>query len=215
MTDEANSILMGSGAPALKFETLGTLHTGTVVAEPTSSQQTDFRTKVPETWKDGSPKMQVLVQVRTTQRDPQKPEDDGTRTLYIKGKELTNAIRNAVRQSGANGIHTGGILTVQYVADGPAEVGFNPPKLYAASYQPPAVSFSGVSAPPAQQAAVQQGLYPPAAPAPQANPVAAAIGATGPARPANVDPAMWDRLTPDQRAAVAAAAAPAAQPIPY
>lgn len=209
---DPNSILMGGGSPALKFDQIGTVHTGTVVAEPTASQQTDFRTKVPETWPDGSPKMQVLVQVATTLRDPEKPEDDGTRTLYIKGKELTNAIRNAVRQSGANGIHTGGILTVQYVADGPAQAGFNPPKLYAATYQPPAVSLAGVGAPtsaPQQQAAPVAQHLPPVA-----QQTAAAVG-VGPARPANVDPAMWDRLNVDQRAAVAAAAAPAAQPIPY
>jgi hypothetical protein len=214
---DPNSILMGGGSPALKFDTIGAVHTGTVVAEPTASQQTDFRTKTPEFWPDGSPKMQVLVQMSTTLRDPEKPEDDGTRTLYIKGKELTNAIRNAVRQSGADGIHTGGVLTVQYVADGPAQAGMNAPKLYAATYQRPAVSLAGVGAPagaPQQQVApvaVQQQVVPQPTVAQQ---TAAAVG-VGPARPANVDPAMWERLTADQRAAVAAAAAPVAQPIPY
>lgn len=216
-TTDPNAILMGGGSPALKFDQIGAAHTGTVVAEPTASQQTDFRTKVPETWPDGSPKMQVLVQLSTTLRDPQKPEDDGTRTLYVKGKELTNAIRNAVRQSGANGIHTGGVLTVQYVADGPAEAGFNPPKLYTAQYQPPAVSLAGVSAPASAPAAQQQQTAPVAQQQlpPVAQQTAAAVGVGGPARPANVDPAMWDRLSADQRAAVAAAAAPAGQPIPY
>lgn len=213
MTQDANDILMGGGAAALKFETVGTLHTGTVVAEPTSSQQTDFRTKVPETWKDGAPKMQVLVQLKTTLRDADKPEDDGTRTLYIKGKELTNAIRTAVRASGANGIHTGGVLTVQYVADGPAENGLNPPKLYAAAYQPPAVSFGGVTAPAAAPAAappVQQHVpqLPVQQPVMQQPlPQAPAIPA-----PAGVDPGMWVRLTPAQQQAVAAAQAAQAQP---
>lgn len=216
MSQDPNDILMGSGSPALKFDAVGAVHTGTVAGEPTASQQTDFRTKVPETWPDGAPKMQVLVQLQTALRDPQKPEDDGTRTLYIKGKELTNAVRQAVRQSGANGIHTGGTLTVQYVADGPAQPGMSPPKLYAAQYQPPAVSFAGVTPPTAQQP-VQQVVPQHTAPAPQQYaPVQqqVAMAVVGPARPANVDPAMWERLSPDQRAAVAAAAQPA-QPIPY
>ncbi len=202
---DPNAILMGGGSPALKFDTIGVTHTGTVVAEPTAMQQTDFRTKTPETWPDGSPKMQVLVQMSTVLRDPEKPEDDGTRTLYIKGRELTGAIRSAVRQSGANGIHTGGVLTVQYVADGPAQAGMNAPKLYAATYQPPAVSLAGVGAP--------AGAPPQAAPT-VTQQTAMAVGVAGPARPANVDPGMWDRLSADQRAAVAAAAAPA-QSIPY
>lgn len=195
MTQDANDILMGSGSPALKFETVGTLHTGTIAAEPTATQQTDFRTKTPETWPDGAPKMQIVVQVSTTLRDPQKPDDDGTRTLYIKGKELTSAIRAAVRASGANGLHTGGVLTVQYVGDGQAQAGMNAPKLYAASYQPPAVSFNGVTAP-AAAPAVQQT---------QPTVVQQAVPAAVAACPPGVDPGMWARLTPAQQQAVAAA----------
>jgi hypothetical protein len=183
---------LGGGTPALKFETVGTSHTGTVAAEPTASQQTDFRTKAPETWPDGSPKMQVLVQMSTTLRDPAKPEDDGTRTLYIKGKELTNAVRAGIQASGANGLHTGGVLTVAYIADGQAQPGMNPPKLYVAQYQPPAASFAGVTAPAA------------AAPAPVAAAPAAMAQQPAIACPPGVDPAMWLQLTPAQQQAVAA-----------
>lgn len=178
---DPNALLMGGGSPALKFETPGTTHTGTLVAEPTAQQQTDFRTKAPETWPDGSPKMQILVQLSTSQRDPSRPDDDGTRTLYVKGRELTNAIRAAVRASGANGLHTGGTLTVTYVGDGQAQAGFNPPKLYAAKYEPSAASFAGVDTPAASSA-------PPAV-----------------SCPPGVDPSMWAQLTPAQQQAVAAA----------
>ncbi|GIE84591.1 hypothetical protein [Actinoplanes regularis] len=202
MTQDANDILMGGGSAALKFDTIGVSHTSTVAAEPTSSQQTDFRTKAPETWPDGSPKMQVLVQLSTTLRDPAKPDDDGTRTLYIKGKELTNAIRNAVRASGASGIHTGGVLTITYVADGPAQAGLSAPKLYAAQYQPPAVSFAGVtaSAAPAPAAPVQAyATQPaPAAVAQQALPGTLAC-------PPGVDPGMWATLPPATQEALVAA----------
>jgi len=191
VTTDANSILMGSGAPAAKFDQIGVSITGTLTREPEAAQQTDFRTKLPETWKDGSPKMQIIVQLATTLRDPQRQDDDGTRSLYIKGKHLTDAIRQAVRQSGANGLHTGGQLTVRYIADGPAEAGLNPPKLYQAQYQPPTVSFSGVT----QAAPVEQ----------QAIPVSLAPAGSDAQAPAGVDPSMWMRLSPQQQAAVAAA----------
>lgn len=205
MTD-ANDILMGSGASALKFE-VGVTHTGTVVAEPVASQQTDFRTKVPETWKDGSPKMQVIVTMATTLRDAEKPHDDGTRALYIKGKHLTEAVRNAIRASGARGIHTGGQLTVMCIGEDPPAPGLEKgAKQYAAQYEPPAVSLAGVGAPAAQPVqqqaspAVQQPVQQYAQPQQQAAPAAAA-----PACPPGVDPAMWVRLTPAQQQAVAAA----------
>ncbi|MER5703496.1 hypothetical protein ABT023_16345 [Micromonospora sp. NPDC002296] len=219
MTTDPNSLLMGSGAPTAKFDQIGTVVSGTVVAEPRATQQTNFRTKLPEVWKDGSPKMQVIVRLATSLRDPQKPDDDGERDLYIKGRELTKVIRDAVRASGANGIHTGGVLTVQYVGDGqPESADVNPPKLYTAQYVPPAVSFGGITGPtgqpPAQPAytpaaapvqhqiplPVQQPAVAPAPVAP-ANPAAAVVG--GP--PPGVDPAMWAVLTDDQRRAVLAA----------
>lgn len=204
MTD-ANDILMGSGAPAAKFDTIGTTITGTVLREPEARQQKDFRTQVPETWPDGSPKMQVIVQIKTDQRDPDRGDDDGTRIVYIKGKELTNAVRNAVRTAGANGIHTGGRLTIRYTGDGPAEKGLNAPKLYDARYEPPAASFDGVTSPaaqpatqqaqPAQQMTAQQYAQP-------------ALGADQPLQcPDNVDPLKWLQLSPEQQQKVVASLA--------
>lgn len=205
MTD-ANDILMGGGAPTAKFATIGAVVTGTVLREPEARQQKDFRTQAPETWKDGSPKMMVVVQLGTTDRDPDRADDDGTRMLYIQGKHLTEAVRQAVRASGANGIHTGGQLTVQYVADGQAENGLNPPKLYAARYEPPAVSLAGVGAPTTQPApaataaTVQQ----------QIHTTPAAVGVL-PQRPAQIDEGTWNRMDAGQQERVAAAFA-AGQP---
>lgn len=191
-TKSGNDILMGSGSPAAKFDTIGAIVTGTVAGEPIARQQTEFRTNAPEFWKDGSAKMQVLVELMTAERDPAKADDDGTRTLYIKGKELTKAIRDAVRQGGADGIHTGGQLTVQYVADGPQGDTANPPKLYAARYVPPAVSFAGVTGPAtqAQPAAVVQQQFPPI----QQQVAASVLGV-----PAGVTPDAWARLNPEQQ----------------
>lgn len=209
---DANALLMGGGKAA-KFETIGATITGTVASEPTAKQQTDFRTGTPETWPDGSPKMQILVQIQTTEQDD--AQDDGIRTLYIKGKELTGAVRTAVRASGARGIHTGGTLTVTYTGDGEQkERGLNPPKLYSAQYIPPAVSFQGVAGPGAAPAApvspapvYQQPIYQaqPAQPVYQQPAQPAQIAAAAPAGAAGgspipmIDASTWARMTPDQQ----------------
>lgn len=211
MTQDANSILMGSGAPAAKFEQVGTTVTGTVAAEPEARQQTNFRTGLPETWKDGSPRMQILVRLATNLRDPQRADDDGERTLFIKGKYLTDAIRQAVRASGAKGIHVGGTLTVTYTGDGPIEPGLEKgPKLYAAQYEPPAVSLSGVSEPAAQTQQPAPATQQPA-PATQQPAPAAQV----PPAPPGVDPKMWDRMDAEQRKRVIAAMAPAGETVPF
>lgn len=212
----ANDILMGNAAPAFKFSAIGDgFDNALVLEEPTATQQTDFRTKTPEIWPDGSPKMQVLVVIQTDQRDPSRPDDDGARTVYVKGKEMTNAVRSGVRASGANGIHKGGRLSMRYIADGPAQQGMNAPKLYSSQYQPPAVSFAGVGTPAVQQqyaAPAQQPVQPQYVPHQQAIQQPQAQSVNAPAAPPGVDPAMWARLTPAQQQAVIAASAAQPQP---
>lgn len=127
---------MGGGVPSARFENHGDSVTGTIYDEPAATQQTDFTTGEPLVWPNGDPRMQVVVTLATDLRDDS--EDDGLRRIYIKGKSLTGAVRDAVRKAGAKGIEQGGRLTVTYTGDGVAERrGINPPKLYTASYTPP------------------------------------------------------------------------------
>jgi hypothetical protein len=200
VTTDANALLMGSKTPAAKFEAIGASITGVVAKDPEVGQQTDFRTKVPLTWKDGSPKMQIIVTLKTQLRDPQDPDDDGTRLLFVKGKNLTDAVRDAVTAAGARGIYTGGTLAVTYIADGVAEGNLNPPKIYSASYTPPATSFAGVAAPAAQPTVATSVLGTPAAAIPPA--------------PVGVDAATWAAMAPEQRQRVLAALAPTAGVVP-
>jgi len=219
----ADDILMGSGSTAAKFENPGDYVTGVVASEPEARQQTDYRLGTPLTWDDGSPKMQVLITLQTDLRDPEKAEDDGLRTVYVKGKNLTKAVRDAVRDAGAKGVRTGGTLTVQYTGDGTAEKGFNPPKLYAAKYVPPAQGLL-MSAQPAAQ--VQQQVS-----AQQVAPAAAQLAASVLGTPATVGGCPTDTnpqwfaslsgqqqgqylsLTAEQRAQVRAQVGQAAQPL--
>lgn len=211
---EANDLLMGGGLAAAKFPTVGTTITGRIVRKPEARQQTDIETGEPLTFANGDPRMQIVVNLATAERDPDKPEDDGERALYIKGNML-NAIRDAVRKTGAAGLEVGGTLTVTYTGDGEKKNrAFNAPKLYTATYVPPAAAaanemlmgtpaqnplagtpYAGV---PATVTAIQQPQWPTVA-----TPGVPAV--TPPAAPPGVDPAMWARMAPDQQVAVLAA----------
>lgn len=134
-TPSADQLLMGGGAPSAKFDRLGQEVAGTVVATEVR-QQTAFKTGEVLTWRDGSPRMMVVATLQTQQHDG--PDDDGLRRLFIKGKSLTEAIRDAVRKAGAGGLELGGRLKVAYVADGQAEnPSMDPPKLYLAEFTRP------------------------------------------------------------------------------
>lgn len=148
-----NDILFGTATPGAKFESPGDTATGPIV-KLGASQQTDYKTKEPLTWPDGKPRMQVEVSVQTTLRDPSIEDDDGIRRLFVKGKNLTTAVKDAVRAAGAKGLEIGGVLTVTYTGDAPAEKGLNAPKLYEASYVKPGPQAANAAlglAEPAQQ----------------------------------------------------------------
>jgi hypothetical protein len=186
MTISANDLLMGGGMASAKFPTIGTKVTGRIIRDPEARQQTDIQTGDPLTFANGDPRMQIVVQLATDERDASIDDDNGDRALYIKGNML-NAVREAVRRAGAKGLEVGGTLTIVYSGDGEAKTrGFNAPKLYTASYTPPSAE------------AANNVLLMGAQPVP-------AAGTPDEAPPAGVDPATWARMDQVQRAAVKAA----------
>lgn len=191
----ANELLMGGGGKSASFPEIGDTTTGRVSSEPKAQQQTDVNTGQPKFFANGDPMMQVVVQLATDQRDPDDPEDDGIRSLYIKSNML-KAIREAVKATGAKGLEVGGTLTVTYTANGEkTNKAFNPPKLYAASYTAPSA-----------QAANNLLMGSPAAPA-----VSAPVGNV----PPGIDPAVWAALDPTQRQAIAAASSVTSSAPPF
>jgi hypothetical protein len=148
--------LFDSSSKGLKFDQIGVSHSGTVKSAPRERQQTKFGSQEPDFWPNGDPKMQILVELQTTQRED--PNDDGTRTLYVASKNMKRAISDAIRAAGASDIMPGGVLTVQYVSNDPASANpANPAKLYQAQYTPPTSGFGQQPAPTApQQAFVSQ-----------------------------------------------------------
>jgi hypothetical protein len=167
-TRDANSVLFGGGgAPAHAWHSIGDVCEGEIVALDTT-QQRDIRDKSKLVlWPDGTPKMVALVTLKTAQRNPEIEDDDGERTLWVSGKYLTAAVREAVKAGGARLLDIGGYLSVVYVGDGEAQVGFNAPRLFTATYRKPAPGAVAANAALGVQQPVQQPVQqqPPQAPA--------------------------------------------------
>lgn len=138
------------GTPSAKFDTIGKTIAGAIVRVGDPVQQRDFTTGEPKSWPDGRPMMQLPVDVQTDERDPQTPDDNGVRAIYIRGN-MQKAVRDALRKTKAPGLRVGGHLSVSYIGDDtPKQRGMNGAKLYSASYTPPAPAgadeFTGGSA---------------------------------------------------------------------
>lgn len=182
ITMSGNDFLMGSGIKSAQFPNRGDQVVGAVTREPEVQQQVDYDTNKPLFWEDGKPRLQAKIVLQTGERDPEDPQDDGMRAVYIKG-QLQKAVAAAVRAAGATRIEVGGLLTVTYMADGEKKSAkLNAPKIYTAEYVKPDV--------------VTQ----------VADPVdAGTAGADKP--PAGIDPASWAPLSDAQKATLRAAMA--------
>lgn len=209
MTVSANDLLMGGGVAAAKFPAIGTVITGRIVRAPEARQQTDIESGEPLTFANGDPRMQIVCPLATELRDPANPDDNGDRNLYIKGNML-NAVRDAVKKAGAKGLEVGGTLTITYIADGEKKNrAFNAPKLYSALYAPPTAEAANallMGAPaPAQQWSAPVMSTASGQPVVYQQPVPPIPAAAMAPAPAGVDPNLWARMDPSQRAAVQAA----------
>lgn len=207
------SLFAPKGGKGLKFPTPGTSYTGTITSEPVEQQQTKYGTDIPDTWPNGDPKMQILVNLDTQLRED--ADDDGRRTLYVASNKMKQAIWTAVTAAGVDDIKIGGTLTVTYSGNDPASKNpANPAKLYTASYVPPASPFAGEDS---TAQAPQTGYATAHAPAPaaqQAAPAAAPAPAQQPAPPIAATPAAQpvDPWNPPSAPAPATAPAAAAGP---
>lgn len=132
-TQTADDFLNESGGPpAAKFPSVGAEIEGDVIAARVGTAR-KFGTREPDTWEDGSPKQQLIVDIRTA---------DGDLRIYCK-EALRIAIREAVQASGGK-LADGGRLKVRRIEDGEAsKAGFNPPQQFKARFTPKAVDVDG------------------------------------------------------------------------
>lgn len=196
--------LMGGGGAPSAFTTddpLGTTVGGPIVEPPTLIEQTDFDSGEVLTWDDGRPRMQLVVTVQTDRYDPSRDGDDGRRRFYVKGGNLQQVIRDAVRKTGAPGLEVGGTLLVTRVGQGePKRKGGAKPWLHTATYIPAAQNFLNKEATPTVMAVAAPQPAPAATPAPTPAPATAAASVTP-----GLDLTQFPHLTPEQRAIAQAA----------
>lgn len=183
MTQPNNTTVAGffsGGSKAVKFEKLGDSVNGVITAIHPPEYQTDMKTKQPIPDGRGGFKLQIRIDLQTNLRDPSIDNDDGQRTLYVKGW-MRGALGDALRVAGAQQPEIGGVLTVTYNDSEPSSTpGFDPTKKFVAQYvkptpnaaaagqfltggapgQPPAPNGYGQVPQPAPQQGFQ-GAYPP------------------------------------------------------
>lgn len=178
-----------------KFEQPGTSISG-IIENVTANQIRDFQSRQPKFFDDGQPQMQVLVTINTGVTDPMVEDDDGRRTVYIKGFGLQRrawlqALHNAGLRKAAE-VRPGDRFTATFTGFGEAKPGMNAPKLfeYVIEHQSPAdLAMNQPQQPGMQQA---QPAYPQQQYAPQQPMQAPNQGYA----PAPVDP--WNPPTQQQ-----------------
>lgn len=143
---QLEQFLMGGGGAPDAFKRIerntpiavGTTVSGRIISWKMEQQRDyDDDTKL-LFWKNGDPRMQLVITVQTDLREPDRYEDDeGERRFFVKG-EMQKALRAALEAAGKRTIERGGTLTIQFTGTGtPKDAKSNPPNLYAAHYQPP------------------------------------------------------------------------------
>lgn len=138
LTPEQQFLMGGGGAPSAfgKYDGPGTRRGGKIVERPELRQQTEYKTNELLYWKDGNPRMQLVVTVQTDQRDPEREDDDGKRRFYVKSN-MQHAVRDAIKTAGASGLEVGGTLYITRLR----QEGENEVWVHSAEYIPAAQNF--------------------------------------------------------------------------
>ena len=145
-----------------------------VIEKIETTQVNDFQTKQPAFWNDGRPKEQIHVIIQTQLRDPSVDDDDGRRSLWIKGWGIQlKAFREACRQAGVKIPKPGDTVTERFVGLGQRGDAPQPPKVFEFHIEPASSVNSlvngsqpqqpvqpGFQQPPQQQYAQQQPQQP-------------------------------------------------------
>lgn len=121
----------------ISFPNPGDSVTGTITAVHKPEQQTDPATQALAFDRNGRPKMQVRIDLDTDLRDPAIENDDGSRTLYVRGW-MKGSVGDALRKAGEKEPKVGGRLTVTFThQEAPSAPGLSGVKKFDAVYEPP------------------------------------------------------------------------------
>jgi len=127
----------------------GSQYIGCKVLSFKSEEQKDQDTKEIVTWDDGSPKMQVVIELQVpgiiekgdydhnTEEWSPVEDDEGIRYLFCKGGLFT-AMRNCMRQNKLKAPAIGSTLDIKHVSTRkPSKTGRNGAKVYEIEYHAP------------------------------------------------------------------------------
>lgn len=187
----AEQFLTNSGKPA-KLERIGEYVQGDIIDDPQMMQQRDYETENLTFYADGAPAMQLVIRLQTEQRDPDKPDDDGVRTIYVKG-QLKTAVIAAMRGLDHNVPRKGGVMRVTLTGLEPVKLKNGKPgndkKIHEVKYRAPAAAQADAYLSEPSPAAAGDTSRNIVSPAPQ-----------WPACPPGVDPPQWQAMNGGQRA---------------
>lgn len=128
-----------------------------VIEKIETTQVNDFQTKQPAYWNDGRPKEQIHVIIQTQLRDPSVDDDDGRRSLWIKGWGIQlKAFRDACRQAGVKIPKPGDTITERFVGLGQRGDAPQPPKVFEFHIEPASSVNNLVNGSQPQQPGMQQ-----------------------------------------------------------
>ena len=128
-----------------------------VIEKIETTQVNDFQTKQPAYWNDGRPKEQIHVIIQTQLRDPSVDDDDGCRSLWIKGWGIQlKAFREACRQAGVKIPKPGDTITDRFVGLGPRGDAPQPLKVFEFHIEPASSVNNLVNGSQPQQPGMQQ-----------------------------------------------------------
>lgn len=116
-----NDFLMGGGdgIPGAKFPEPGAFLEGPIVGGPRAYQEREYNSQTKQfgegkKFPSGDPIMGVNIDVQTPYIDPMVEGDTGVRRLYIEGKLMKQAIREAVLAAGGKGLEVGGWIRLDF-----------------------------------------------------------------------------------------------------
>lgn len=123
-----------------KESVIGDTVTGTII-DSEVRQSRDFDDNKLEFWDDGSPVLQLVVNIQTDLNEPleEGAEDDGVRSVYVKWYGAQRkALLTAVKESGIEDLDPGAQFTASYIGDGEQpDKKKSKPKLYAYGVKAP------------------------------------------------------------------------------
>jgi hypothetical protein len=138
-------------APGARFTRIGEQVDG-IIVDARRTQHTEYKTNIPLYWQDkqvvnhpvnlrtglpNDPKLQYEITIDTGKQDENGITE---RRLFVRGKRMENALREAVVAGGGgrDGLLIGGHLSCAWTGTEPSTGGGQDAKLYSFTYRPPA-----------------------------------------------------------------------------